>query len=104
VPDLDYVHDPLCGPGFGPGSNLKLTSCICPPLYTARTQERAKILKDSEDGTAYRKGLQDAADKIKTTANELPRGPEFDLIWVALSSAVDSIERMAETNEYKKLS
>jgi len=100
VPDLDYVHDPLCSPSPSP----KLTSCICPPLYTARTQERANILRDSEDGTAYRKGLQDAANKIKTTANELPRGPEFDLIWVALSSAVDSIERMAETNEYKKLS
>jgi hypothetical protein len=95
MPKLDYVHDPLCSPN----SN----SCICPPLYTARTQERAKILKDSEDGTAYRKGLQDASSKIKAIANELPQGPEFDLLWAAFSSAVDSIERMAETDEYKKL-
>lgn len=85
-------HDPLC-------VHEKHHMCICGELRTARVEERAKILKDSEDGKAYRMGRIDAAMEVRRIANTIPQGSEYDPIWVALSAATDAILRGVEVND-----
>jgi hypothetical protein len=80
------IHDPLC-------THERHNMCICGELRTARIEERARILKDDEDGKSYRMGRLDAAYEVMRIANQIPQGSEYDPIWTALSAAVDVIQR-----------
>lgn len=80
------IHDSLC-------IYDKTQTCVCEELANARLEERIKILKDSEEGKAYRMGRLDAASEVKRIANLIPVGSQYDPIWAALSAAVDAIER-----------
>lgn len=79
-------HDPLC-------IHERHHTCICGELKTARVEERAKILADSEAGEAYRRGRIDAAMEVRRMANMIPDGVTYDPIWTALSAAADAIDR-----------
>lgn len=86
------THDPLC-------VYEKHHMCICGELRTARVEERARILKDSEEGRAYRMGRIDAAMEVRRIANNIPEGQEYNPIWVALSAAADAIDRGVKVDD-----
>lgn len=80
------IHDPLC-------THERHSMCICGELRTARVEERARIIMDSEEGELYRRGRLDAAMEVRRIANTIPQGATYDPIWTALSAAADAIDR-----------
>lgn len=89
------THDPLC-------THEKHHMCICGELRTARVEERAKIIQDSEEGKAYRMGRVDAAMEVRRLANKIPQGSDYDPMWAALSAAADAIDRGIKVDDKDK--